>query len=38
MDRAATATRIAALIAPFNKKGVPIADDTTLDSMALVAR
>ena len=29
MDRAVTATRIAALIAPFNKKGVPIADDTT---------
>ena len=29
MDRAATATRIAALIAPFNKKGVPITDEST---------
>ena len=29
MDRAATATRIAALIEPFNKKGVAIADATT---------
>ena len=29
MDRAATADRIAALIAPFNKKGVEIGDDTT---------
>ena len=29
MDRAATATRIAALIEPFNKKGVAIADSTT---------
>lgn len=29
MDRAATATRIAALIAPFNKKGVTIDDTTT---------
>ena len=29
MDRAATADRIAALIAPFNKKGVAIGDTTT---------
>jgi acyl carrier protein len=29
MDRAATADRIAALIAPFNKKGVAISDETT---------
>ena len=29
MDRAATAEKIAALIAPFNKKEVPITDDTT---------
>ncbi|MDE2619465.1 MAG: acyl carrier protein [Sphingomonadales bacterium] len=29
MDRAATADRIAALIAPFNKKGVAIDDTTT---------
>lgn len=29
MDRAATAERIAALIEPFNKKGVEIADATT---------
>jgi len=29
MDRAATETRIAAIIAPFNKKGVEIADATT---------
>ena len=29
MDRAATAERIAALIAPFNKKGVPITDGST---------
>ena len=29
MDRAATAERIAALIEPFNKKGVAIADATT---------
>ena len=29
MDRAATAERIAALIAPFNKKGVAIDDSTT---------
>ena len=29
MDRAATADRIAALIAPFNKKGVAISDATT---------
>ena len=29
MDRAATADRIAALIEPFNKKGVPITDATT---------
>ena len=29
MDRAATATRIAALIVPFNKKGVEINDATT---------
>lgn len=29
MDRAETAERIAALIAPFNKKGVAIADETT---------
>ena len=29
MDRAATADRIAAIIAPFNKKGVAIADAST---------
>lgn len=29
MDRAATASRIAALIEPFNKKGAPISDETT---------
>ncbi|MBA3053822.1 MAG: acyl carrier protein [Sphingomonadales bacterium] len=29
MDRAATADRIAALIAPFNKKGVEVTDATT---------
>jgi acyl carrier protein len=29
MDRAATAERIAAIIAPFNKKGVEIAEATT---------
>ena len=29
MDRAATADRIAALIAPFNKKGVALDDTTT---------
>ena len=29
MDRAATAQRIAALIEPFNKKCIAIADDTT---------
>lgn len=29
MDRAATAERIAALIEPFNKKGVAIADTST---------
>ena len=29
MDRAATAEQIAALIAPFNKKEVPISDATT---------
>jgi len=29
MDRAATAERIAGLIAPFNKKGEPITDATT---------
>ena len=29
MDRAATADRIAALIEPFNKKGVPITDGAT---------
>ena len=29
MDRAATADRIAALIAPFNKKGIAITDGTT---------
>jgi acyl carrier protein len=29
MDRAATAERIGALIAPFNKKGVAVSDDTT---------
>ncbi len=32
MDRAATETRIAAIIAPFNKKGVAIADATTFAS------
>ena len=29
MDRAATAQRIAALIEPFNKKGVAVEDATT---------
>ena len=29
MDRAATAEKIAALIAPFNKKGVALTDATT---------
>jgi acyl carrier protein len=29
MDRAATASRIAALIEPFNKKGADISDETT---------
>jgi acyl carrier protein len=29
MDRAATAAKIADLIAPFNKKGVEISDATT---------
>jgi acyl carrier protein len=29
MDRAATADRIAAILAPFNKKGVVIDDATT---------
>ena len=29
MDRDATAERIAALIEPFNKKGIAIADETT---------
>jgi acyl carrier protein len=29
MDRAATAERIASLIAPFNKKGVEISDAST---------
>jgi acyl carrier protein len=29
MDRAATAERIAAIIEPFNKKGVAIDDSTT---------
>ena len=29
MDRAATAERIAALLAPFNKKGVAITDSST---------
>jgi acyl carrier protein len=29
MDRAATADRIAALLAPFNKKGVAVTDETT---------
>ena len=29
MDRAATAEKIAALIAPFNKKGVNVTDATT---------
>ena len=29
MDRAATADRIAAILAPFNKKGVVIDDSTT---------
>ncbi len=29
MDRAATAEKIAALIEPFNKKGVAITDSTT---------
>ena len=29
MDRSATSERIGALIAPFNKKGVAITDETT---------
>ena len=29
LDRSGTAERIAALIAPFNRKGVEITDDTT---------
>ena len=29
MDRAATAEKIAALIAPFNKKGVAVTDGST---------
>ena len=29
MDRAAVATRIAEIIAPFNKKGVTVEDGTT---------
>jgi len=29
MDRAATADKIAALIAPFNKKGVAVTDGST---------
>ena len=29
MDRAATAEKIAALIAPFNKKGMDVTDATT---------
>ena len=29
MDRAATAEKIAALIAPFNKKGIAITDGST---------
>jgi acyl carrier protein len=29
MDRAATADRIAAIIAPFNKKGVALTDSAT---------
>ena len=29
MDRTATAEKIAALIAPFNKKGVDVSDATT---------
>ena len=29
MDRAATETRIAAIIEPFNKKGAPITDAST---------
>ncbi len=29
MDRAVTADRIAAIIAPFNKKGIAIADGST---------
>ncbi len=29
MDRAATADRIAAILAPFNKKGVTVGDATT---------
>ena len=29
LDRSATEQRIAALIEPFNKKGAPIADETT---------
>ena len=30
MDRAATEERVAALIEPFNKKGIAITDATTL--------
>ena len=29
MDRAATASRIAAIIAPFNRKDIAIGEDTT---------
>ena len=29
MDRAATAERIAAIIAPFNKKGIDVTDSTS---------
>ena len=42
MDRAATAERIAAIIAPFNKKGVPIdvattfAGDLEFDSLTVM--
>ncbi len=42
MDRAATADRIAAILAPFNKKGVAITDASTfagdleLDSLTVM--
>lgn len=42
MDRDATAERIAVLVAPFNKKGTEITDDTTfsgdleLDSLTVM--